>query len=314
MITGTPLHQYNQQFIKLEEDDNDNYEDEKVSNVLLPTKPKLSSKDFPWLVGNPSSQRSRFKFWLRTMGRANTLPYLLINSFPQEDGQPSELSDNGPTIFPVGPFLSSTNNLTMWEEDKSCMNWLDKQPHASVIYISFGSWVGPIEPEKVAELALGLEETKRPFLWALRDNSPWRNGLPLGFLDRTAGRGKIVNWAPQEAVLAHRAVGCFVTHCGWNSTVEAIRYGKKFVCYPISGDQFLNCKYIVKVWRIGVKIEELKRREVEESIRKVMEDEEGEEIQERVLGLREKVMGIKGRSKAEGNLQLFVNEIRNHVL
>ncbi|XP_020263419.1 UDP-glycosyltransferase 82A1-like, partial [Asparagus officinalis] len=159
---GTPLHQYNQQFIKPEEDDNDNYEDEKVSNVLLPTKPKLSSKDFPWLVGNPSSQRSRFKFWLRTMGRANTLPYLLINSFPQEDGQPRELSDHGPTVLPVGPLLSSTDNPTMWEEDKSCMNWLDEQRPASVIYVSFGSWVGPIEPEKMAELALGLEATKQP--------------------------------------------------------------------------------------------------------------------------------------------------------
>ncbi|ONK73693.1 uncharacterized protein A4U43_C04F34290 [Asparagus officinalis] len=195
------------------------------------------------------------------------------------------------------------------------MNWLDEQRPASVIYVSFGSWVGPIEPEKMAELALGLEATKQPFLWALRNDGPWRDGLPSGFLDRTTGRGKIVDWAPQEAVLAHGAVGCFVTHCGWNSTVEAIRYGKKFVCYPISGDQFLNCEYIVKVWRIGVKIEGLERREVEESVRKVItEDEEGEGIQERVLGLREKVMGMKGRSKAEGNLQLFVNEIRNNVL
>ena len=325
MVTGTPLygylngynHQYNQN-LKHEEEE----EEEEVPNFLLrllPTKPKLSTKDLPWLVGNPTSQKSRFKFWLRAMDRASTLSCLLVNSFPGEDGQTDDDESSeieiGPRIFQIGPLLASNNgtNLllpTMWEEDKSCTDWLETQPPASVIYISFGSWVGPIGHEKIAELALGLEATKRPFLWVLKDDAAWRNGLPAGFIDRTAGRGKVVSWAPQEAVLAHRAVGCYVTHCGWNSTVEGVRHGKRLVCYPIAGDQFVNCNFIVRVWGIGIRPNGFGRGEIEDSIKRVMEGEEGEEIQERVLGLKEKVMGGKGRCRAWANLQLFVNEIK----
>lgn len=304
LITGAPSYQHL-------------IEEEEVWKImLLPTKSKLSTKDLPWLVGNPASQKLRFKFWLRTMDRANALPWLLVNSFPQEDGQHNETLGNGcPRIFQIGPLAASNNNPklhpnpTMWDEDKSCLNWLELQPPNSVIYISFGSWVGPIGHEKVTELALGLEATRRPFLWVLKDDAAWRNGLPNGFLDWVAGRGKVVSWAPQEAVLAHEAVGCYVTHCGWNSTVEGIRYGKRLVCYPISGDQFLNCNFIVRVWGIGIKPEGLGRREIKDSVRRVMEGKEGKEIQERMLGLKQKVMGAKGSSTARSNLQLFVNAI-----
>lgn len=122
-------------------------------------------------------------------------------------------------------------------------------------------------------------------------------------------RGKVVSWAPQEAVLAHDAVGCYVTHCGWNSTVEGIRHEKRFVCYPISGDQFLNCKFIARVWGIGMKPGGFGRREIEESIRRVMEGKEGEEMEKRVLRLKEKMMGVKGRSRADGELQVFLDAV-----
>ena len=92
--------------------------------------------------------------------------------------------------------------------------------------------MGSIGPDKVRELALGLEATGRPFLWALKRDASWRAGLPDGFEDRVAGRGKLVDWAPQQDVLRHAAVGCYLTHCGWNSTLEAIQHGVRLLCYP----------------------------------------------------------------------------------
>ncbi|KAG9458089.1 hypothetical protein H6P81_002597 [Aristolochia fimbriata] len=78
---------------------------------------------------------------------------------------------------------------------------------------------------------------------------------PEAFLARLGTGGKIVSWAPQQKVLAHPAIGCFVSHCGWNSTTEGLSNGVPFLCWPYFGDQILNKKYVCEVWRIGVELE-----------------------------------------------------------
>ncbi|CAD6215342.1 unnamed protein product [Miscanthus lutarioriparius] len=119
--------------------------------------------------------------------------------------------------------------------------WLDRQPTGSVVYVSFGS-AGTLSVEQTAELAAGLEDSGHRFLWIVRmpslegehsdgmgrksrgggdENDPlaW---LPEGFLERTRGRGlAVASWAPQVRVLSHPATAAFVSHCGWNSTLES---------------------------------------------------------------------------------------------
>ncbi|KAL8234043.1 hypothetical protein R6Q59_020143, partial [Mikania micrantha] len=123
-----------------------------------------------------------------------------------------------PKILPIGPLLA-TNRSTkqvghFWSEDSSCLTWLDQQPFRSVIYVAFGS-ITLLGKSQFEELALGLESTKKRFLWVVR---PGKNGntdheYPSGYMDRIGARGKVVSWAPQQEVLNHPSVACFMSHC-----------------------------------------------------------------------------------------------------
>lgn len=274
---------------------------------VSPGQPSISATELPWLIGTSAARTSRFKFWTRTMDRSKTLEWLLVNSFPEEchGGQ-----INVQNVIPIRPMHSRTstkNVASFWEEDLSCLDWLDKQAAASVVYVSFGSWVSPIGEAKVKNLATALEASGRPFLWVL--GPAWREGLPRGFVERAAkegGQGKIVSWAPQIEVLQHEAVGCYLTHCGWNSTVEAIQCKKRLLCHPVAGDQFLNCAYIVKAWGIGVRLQGLGQRDLAEGLKRVMEDME---MDSRILRLNERLMGKEAASMAVTNLTSFVGNI-----
>ncbi|GJN02296.1 hypothetical protein PR202_ga19630 [Eleusine coracana subsp. coracana] len=307
---------------------------------ILPEQVELRTKDLPWLVGDKATQASRFAFWLQTLRRARSFRWVLVNSFHGEDDDNGRADDDvhrkqpakqSPRVLLVRPALlvpgnnvaertkpqqqqpcssGKSNSPSMWRADASCIGWLDAQRAGSVVYVSFGSWVGPIGPDKVRELALGLEASGRPFLWALKRDAAWRSGLPDGFAEREKGRGKVVDWAPQEDVLRHPAVGCYLTHCGWNSTVEAIQHGVRLLCCPVAGDQFINCAYITGLWGIGRKLHSVSRDHVKAGIERVMDGEEGTRLEENVTALREKVVTAEARCTAEKNVTSFVDEIK----
>jgi UDP:flavonoid glycosyltransferase YjiC (YdhE family) len=194
------------------------------------------------------------------------------------------------------------------------MDWLDQQRPGSVIYVSFGSWVAPIGSDEISELALGLEATGRPFLWVLKNDPSWRAGLPAGYLETVTGRGKVVAWAPQGGVLAHEAVGCYLTHCGWNSTLEAIQHGVRLLCYPVSGDQFINSAFIVKMWETGIRLRSTRRCDVKDGIGRIMEGDDGRRLQQKMYELRERVMAGEARFVAKRNLEAFVDGIKRDDL
>ncbi|KAH0709972.1 hypothetical protein KY284_011399 [Solanum tuberosum] len=135
----------------------------------------------------------------------------------------------------------------------------------------------------------------------------WRQGLQKGNLERISKQGKIVSWAPQMDVLQHEGVGCYLTHCGWNSTMEAIQSKKRLMCYPVAGDQFVNCAYIVQKWRIGVMIDGFGVKDLEGGLRKVMEDDG---MSERIDRLNEMTMGKVASCKAMDNLTTFLSSVR----
>ncbi|XP_037493333.1 UDP-glycosyltransferase 83A1 isoform X2 [Jatropha curcas] len=156
-----------------------------------------------------------------------------------------------PNAIPIGP-LHASNHFAgnLWPEDSTCLTWLDRQPNGSVIYLAFGSTV-VYNKQQFNELAFGLEITGQPFLWVVRSDFTEAE-FPDGFLERTANSGKIVKWAPQEKVLAHTSISCFVSHCGWNSTMEGLSMGVPFLCWPYCADQFHNKDTICKNWKVGV--------------------------------------------------------------
>ncbi|KAK9065835.1 hypothetical protein SSX86_015236 [Deinandra increscens subsp. villosa] len=220
-------------------------------------------------------------------------------------------------IFVVGPLHKITPSPTFGSlpSDPGCITWLDKQPPKSVIYISFGSLM-TMDAKMLTEMACGLAKTNQRFIWAVRpglvSGSEWVELLPAGFLEETRGRGLIVKWAPQKEVLAHFAVGGFWSHCGWNSCLESISSGVVMMCQPVSVDQAVNARYMSYVWKIGLELERVERGEIERMIRRVMVDDEGEEMRVRVNDMKEMVEeavenGGSSQEALEGLVDFFLS-------
>ncbi|XP_068669336.1 UDP-glycosyltransferase 76B1-like [Aristolochia californica] len=194
-------------------------------------------------------------------------------------------------IFPIGPLhkYSLGSSGTLLTQDRSCMTWLQQQAPDSVIYVSLGSLV-VLNERELAEMAWGLANSMQSFLWVVRPGSVLGSEeveLPKGFEETTMERGRIVHWAPQPEVLAHSAVGGFLTHCGWNSTVESVSEGVPMLCWPCFGDQRVNARFVSHVWKIGLPLENgLNRTKIEKGIRRLMMDREGKEMRERAKILK----------------------------
>ncbi|XP_010549820.1 PREDICTED: UDP-glycosyltransferase 78D2-like [Tarenaya hassleriana] len=215
---------------------------------------KMRVKDLPEGVvfGNLESIFSRM---LHQMGLA--LPKasaLFLNSFEELDPLlTSTLSSNLNRFLNVGPLpLSTPPKVSTLNDTYNCLAWLDNQALGSVAYISFGTVMTP-PPSELQAMAEGLEASRVPFIWSLKDKD--RAHLPKGFQDRTREQGLVVPWAPQVKVLEHRATGVFVTHCGWNSVLESVAGGIPMICRPFFGDQRLNGRAVEAVWEIGVTID-----------------------------------------------------------
>ncbi|XP_040992176.1 UDP-glucose iridoid glucosyltransferase-like isoform X1 [Juglans microcarpa x Juglans regia] len=200
-------------------------------------------------------------------------------------------------VLPVGPvhkFAPASYSSSLLEEDTSCMSWLGKQTKNSVIYVSMGS-IASMDEKELAEMAWGLANSQQPFLWVIRPGSnsygsdQWIEELPKVLRETLGEKGCIVKWAPQKEVLAHSAVGGFLSHCGWNSTLESICEGVPMICRPSFGDQKVNARYLSHVWRVGLELEELERGQIEKAVRKLMVDKEGEVVRENANNLKGKV-------------------------
>ncbi|XP_010230675.1 anthocyanidin 3-O-glucosyltransferase 2 isoform X2 [Brachypodium distachyon] len=170
-----------------------------------------------------------------------------------------------PAVYPIGPVLALTPTPPADAGPDACVKWLDSQPRASVLFLCFGSKGFLTTPQAIAH---GLERSGHRFLWVLRgrpeDTSHGKRSpmdadlaelLPEGFLDKTKGRGLV--WpkrAPQKEILAHGAVGGFVTHCGWNSVLESLWFGVPMLPWPLGADQHLNAFAMASGDMMGVAV------------------------------------------------------------
>uniref|UniRef100_J3LVZ6 Uncharacterized protein n=2 Tax=Oryza brachyantha TaxID=4533 RepID=J3LVZ6_ORYBR len=171
-----------------------------------------------------------------------------------------------------------------------CMEWLDKQPPRSVVLVSYGT-VSDLDAAKLEELGNGLCNSGKPFLWVVRSNE--ENKLSDELRRECGGKGLIVPFCPQLEVLAHKSTGCFLTHCGWNSTLEAIANGVPLVAMPHWADQPTIARYMESVWGMGVRVRmdkngALRREEVERCIREVMDGDRKEDYRRNAARLMNK--------------------------
>ncbi|KAG8647165.1 UDP-glycosyltransferase 73C1-like [Manihot esculenta] len=241
-------------------------------------------------------------------------------------------------VWCIGPVsLYNKNSLDMVQrgnkasvEGSECFKWLDSQQPGSVIYVCFGS-ICNLLTSQLIELGSGLEASNRPFIWVLRGGGKSKEIedwiVEDGFEERTKGRGLIIRgWAPQVAILSHPAIGGFLTHCGWNSTLEGICAGAPMVTWPLFADQFFNERLVVDVLKIGVKVgtevtvgwgkEEkvgvlVRREAVTRAIDRLMD--EGEEGEERRKRAKELSIMAKNAMEEDGssylNMKLLIQDI-----
>ncbi|KAL1541338.1 UDP-glycosyltransferase 73E1-like [Salvia divinorum] len=178
---------------------------------------------------------------------------LVVNTFQElENGYVDEfLKLQRGKIWCIGPL--SLGDDTNTRSDHDCLKWLDDKKTGTVVYACLGS-LSRLSRAQFTELALGLEESGRDFLLVVKVDAEierWISGD--GIEARVKGRGFLLRgWAPQVAILRHPAVGAFLTHCGWNSTLEGISAGVPMVTWPLFAEQFLNEKLVVQVHETGV--------------------------------------------------------------
>lgn len=316
-------------------DENDDFvANEEVADI--PGIPPLHPRDFP-LCFTFGASHYRYQFVLRHNENFHHSSAVLINTFDELETKAITALRQHVSALPIGPLLLlcsqdvpvSKVNMNYWEEQTHCLKWLDTQKVSSVVYISFGS-IATMSDLQMQQLALGLEASQQPFLWVIRSDSiegSLTSNLPDGFLGRTKNQGLIISWAPQLSVLSHFAVGAFMTHCGWNSTMENLSIGGlPTICWPLVAEQRMNCRIFVDEWRTGIEIIKgedgvVDKKEVERVLRALMQGKEGIEMRARAAtlqGAARKALDKEGSSIS--NFKTFVDactsntlEIRKHV-
>nr|GLL26561.1 UDP-glycosyltransferase 83A1-like [Ipomoea trifida] len=288
----------------------------KESIKLCPLMPSMNTTDLVWNgFSDPELKKLFFDLYFKNVESVKAAEWLLCNS---SQAMEYEVFAAYPKLIPIGPLLAS-NRLGktsghFWQEDTDCLKWLDQQPLNSVIYVAFGSFT-IFNMAEFQELALGLELTNRPFLWVVRQGfiEEAENPYPEGFIDRTRNRGRLVEWAPQQKVLAHPSLGCFLSHCGWNSTIEGVSNGLPFLCWPYFADQLFNKSYICDVWKIGLGFDRnengiIGRQEIKNKVEQLFGDEN---FKARAVDLQaEMLSSVKRGGSSYQNFSSFVNWIK----
>ncbi|KAF3677651.1 Anthocyanidin 3-O-glucosyltransferase 5 [Capsicum annuum] len=206
-------------------------------------------------------------------------------------------------VYPIGPLTRHDQQVIdeSTNDDRNfVLNSLDQQTPYSVLYISFGSG-GTLSSKQLTELAFGLELSRQKFIWVVwppsevgSDNSFFTTGkgsddtpeyLPEGFLTRTKDFGLVIHmWTNQVGVLSHPSVGGFLSHCGWNSSIESITNGVPMIAWPLYAEQRLNATMLTEELGVAVRPEVLptkkvvEREEIEQLVRSVMLNKEGKEL------------------------------------
>ncbi|XP_060202147.1 7-deoxyloganetic acid glucosyltransferase-like [Lycium barbarum] len=270
---------------------------------------------------------SILKFFLEQTSKMRRASGLILNTFEDLEAPIiRQLHSIYSKVYTIGPLqallksqmddspVAGAATGSLRQEDRTCIAWLDKQPAKSVIYVSFGSVV-VMSPDQILEFWHGLINSGKPFLWVIRPdlvfgNGP--NGLPEEIMCPTNERGYVVSWAPQEEVLAHCAVGGFLTHSGWNSTLESITVGVPMICWPLIVDQKVNSRCVSDIWRVGIDMKDsCDRSTVERMVRVLMEDKD-----EEIAKSTSKFANLAQKSVREGgssfcNINKLIEDIRS---
>ncbi|XVF42285.1 hypothetical protein PTKIN_Ptkin01aG0348800 [Pterospermum kingtungense] len=290
--------------------------------VSLPGLPPLQVSELPSFVCLYGSYPAWFDVVVKQFSNVDGADWVLFNIFYELEKEVVDWMSTFWKVMTVGPTIPSMYLDKRLENDKDygmnllepntsvTMSWLSGKPKNSVIYVAFGSFAS-LGTEQMCELAWALKGSNCCFLWVVRE--PEMAKLPINFIEETSEKGLVVTWCPQLEVLAHESIGCFVTHCGFNSVLEALSLGVPMLAMPQWTDQATNAKHVEDVWGIGIRAQPdekgfVRKEIIEQCIKELLIDEEkGREIKKNAIkwkNLAKKAVDEGGSS--DKNIDEFV--------
>ncbi|XP_006647925.1 7-deoxyloganetin glucosyltransferase-like [Oryza brachyantha] len=299
------------------------YLDTPVENV--PGLRNMRIRDFPSFILTTNPEEYMVGYVIEETERCKGASAVIVNTFGDLEGEAVAAMEvlGLPKVYTLGPLqlvaredpptARSSIRLSLWKEQEECLQWLDGKAAGSVVYVNFGS-ITVMTNEQLVEFAWGLANSCRQFLWIIRRDLVKGDTavLPPEFLAETAGRGLMASWCPQQEVLNHPGVGAFLTHSGWNSTLESLAGGVPVIIWPFFADQQINCRYQCNEWGVGMEIDSNVRRDaVAGLIGELMDGEKGKEMRRKAEEWREKAVRA---AKPGGSSHRNFDELVRHVL
>ncbi|XP_052206418.1 crocetin glucosyltransferase, chloroplastic-like [Diospyros lotus] len=298
--------------------------------IDLPRLPRLHSRDLPSFVqasntysfAIPSVQKH-----LEVLAEEKN-PRILFNTFDALETEALRITKSI-NLVAVGPLIPSAfldgkdpsdtsfGGDLFQESEDHYIEWLNSKPNESVVYVSFGS-LSVLSDQQTEEIARGLLESRRPFLWVLRrSENGEKQEDKLTRKKELEELGMIVPWCSQLKVLQHPSVGCFVSHCGWNSTFESLVSGVPVVGFPQWSDQTMNAKLVEDAWKTGIRLTEnedgiVDGDEIKRCVELVMgKGGKGEELRRNAKKWKDLAIEAAGdHGSSTANLKAFIDEIK----
>ncbi|KAB2092116.1 hypothetical protein E1A91_A02G007500v1 [Gossypium mustelinum] len=296
-----------------------------MTPIGIPGLPLLDLRDMPSFIYVAGSYPSYFELVLNQFSNTDKADFIVVNTFYKLEQEVVDSMSKVMTqpLLTIGPTIPSMYldkrlendkdyDLNLFKLDSTSTCWLTTKPPCSVVYVSFGSMAN-LTIDQMKELARGLKQTGFHFLWVVRPSELPK--VPHCFIEEMGDKALIVTWIPQTEVLANEAIGCFFTHCGWNSTIEALCLGVPMVAMPQWTDQTTDAKLVEDVWKVGVRVNVredgiVSGDEIERCIRQVMEGEQGIEMKRNAMKWKElAVEAVCEDGSSDKNIDELVSKI-----
>jgi len=291
----------------------------------IPGMKGIRLRDLPSFIRTTNPDEIMLNFPMVECKRAQKASAIIFNTFDALEHEVLDaLSSMFPPIYSIGPLQLLLNQIpdsdhksigsNLWKEDVECLEWLDKKEANSVIYVNFGS-IMVMTSYQLIEFAWGLANSNQTFLWIKRPDLVDGDSavLPPEFLEETKERGLLASWCPQEQVLSHPSIGVFLTHSGWNSTIESLCSGVPIISWPFFAEQQTNCRYSCNEWGIGMEIEGGgKRGEIESLVRELMVGGKGKELKKKAVEWKK--LAEEATSRPTGSSYVNIDKMINEVL